>query len=97
VATTLRRPLRLVAALLVALAAVACSDDAITADQIQEQLEEAGLTADQASCAAEAIVDDLDADQIRDLYTADDEADAGDAWRSGSDAVDRCVRENPPG
>lgn len=84
-------------ALAVALGAGACGGDDVSTEDLQAQLEDGGLTGDQASCAAEAIVEALEPSEVEDVYGADDPGDAGDAWDEAAEAIDTCVRENPPG
>lgn len=84
-------------ALALLLGAAGCGGDDVSADDLRSQLEEGGLTGDQADCAADAIVDDLEPSEVDDVYGADDREEAGDAWDAAAEAIDTCVRENPPG
>lgn len=84
-------------ALAVVLGAGACGGDDVSAEDLQAELEDGGLTGDQASCAADAIVDDLEPSEVEDVYGADDPEEAGDAWDRAAEAIDTCVREDPGG
>ena len=101
VSTTRRRIRRCAALALVAalpLGLAACGDDDVTVEDLEGHLEESGLTQEQATCAADAIFDDLDQGEIADLYAADDAEEAGaEAWEAGTEAIDACVREHPEG
>lgn len=98
-ATRTRRPLLLAASVILATAVGlgGCAGDSISAEDIEVQLRDGGMTDQQASCAADAIVTDLDSGQVEDVYTADTEQDAGDAWAPATEAIDTCVRDNPAG
>lgn len=63
----------------IALVLTACSggaDEGETTERLADQLvETAGITAEQADCVAEALVDDLGEDEVKDIELTSDEPD----------------------
>ncbi len=84
----------LAAPAVLALGLAACGASDASRSDVQDELEEGGLSATQAECVTDSLFDDLDQSQINELYKADNEEDVSDEINEATDsAITECASE----